>query len=176
MGFSRQEYQGGLPLPSGVTLLQSLIIYRTIHLINCFKSSHHFRWRLSHILGNTRIIVLWNKQNTNGIVNNISGIKSKYFSHEPPTPVFFLKIVKTREWVTQSRSLIFHVAQMCYIKRFIRYKNTAFSLNYSTDTSLRCCKVSRVLQLYSTAFLIKEILEFNRLIAQLLSFKAYESC
>ena len=31
-------------------------------------------------------IILWNKQNTNGIVNNISGIKSKYFSHEPPTP------------------------------------------------------------------------------------------
>ena len=47
------------------------------------------------------IIILWNKQNTNGIVSNISGIKSKYFSHEPPTPVFFfLKIVKTREWVT----------------------------------------------------------------------------
>ena len=35
------------------------------------------------------IIILWNKQNTNGIVNNISGIKSKYFSHEPPIPVFF---------------------------------------------------------------------------------------
>ena len=123
------------------------------------------------------IIILWNKQNINGILNNISGIKSKYFSHEPPTPVFFfLKIVKTREWVTQSRSLIFHVAQMCYIKRFIRYKNTAFSLNYSTDISLRCCKVSRVLQLCSTAFLIIEISEFNRLIAQLLSFKAYESC
>ena len=34
-------------------------------------------------------IILWNKQNTNGIVNNISGIKSKYFSHEPPTPIFF---------------------------------------------------------------------------------------
>ena len=89
---------------------------------------------------------------------------------------FFLKIVKTREWVTSSRNLIFHVVQMCYIKGFIRYKNTAFSLNYSTDISLRCCKVSRVLQLYSTAFLIIEISEFNRLIAQLLSFKAYESC
>ena len=37
------------------------------------------------------IIILWNKQNTNGIVNNISGIKSKYFSHEPPTPNQFLK-------------------------------------------------------------------------------------
>ena len=37
-------------------------------------------------------IILWNKQNTNGIVNNISGIKSKYFSHEPPTPNhFFLR-------------------------------------------------------------------------------------
>ena len=35
------------------------------------------------------IIILWNKQNTNGIVNNISGIKSKYFSHEPPIPDFF---------------------------------------------------------------------------------------
>ena len=35
------------------------------------------------------IIILWNKQNTNGIVNNISGIKSKYFSHEPPTPPVF---------------------------------------------------------------------------------------
>ena len=122
------------------------------------------------------IIILWNKQNTNGIVNNISGIKSKYFSHEPPTPVFFfLKIVKTREWVTSSRNLIFHVVQMCYIKGFIRYKNTAFSLNYSTDISLRCCKVSRVLQLCSTAFLIIEISEFNRLIARLLAFKAYES-
>ena len=77
MGFSRQEYWSGLPLPSRVTLLQSLIIYRTIHLINCFKSSHHFHWRLSHILSNTRNKNLVNKQNTNGIVNNISGIKSK---------------------------------------------------------------------------------------------------
>ena len=54
MGFSRQEYLSGLPLPPRVTLLQSLIIYQTIHLINCFKSSHHFLWRLSHILGNAR--------------------------------------------------------------------------------------------------------------------------
>ena len=46
----------------------------------------------------------------------------------------------------------------------------------STDMSLRCCKVSRVLQLCSTAFLIIGISEFNRLIAWLLSFKAYESC
>ena len=36
------------------------------------------------------IIILWKKQNTNGIVNNISGIKSKYFSHEPSTPVVFV--------------------------------------------------------------------------------------
>ena len=89
---------------------------------------------------------------------------------------FFLKIVKTREWVTYSKNLIFNVVQMCYTIGFIRYKNTAFSLNYSTDISLRRCKVSRVLQLCSTAFLIIEISEFNRLIAQLLSFKAYESC
>ena len=54
MGFLRQEYWSGLPLPSRVTLLQSLIIYWTIHLISCFNSSHHLRWRLSHILGNTR--------------------------------------------------------------------------------------------------------------------------
>ena len=54
MGYSRQEHWSGLPLLSRVTLLQSLIIYWTIHLINYFKSSHHFRWRLSHILGNTR--------------------------------------------------------------------------------------------------------------------------
>ena len=54
MGFSRQEYWSGVPLPSRVTVLQSLIIYWTIHLISCFKSSHHFRWSLHHILGNTR--------------------------------------------------------------------------------------------------------------------------
>ena len=54
MGFSRQEYWSGLPLPSRVTLLQSLITYRSIHLINCFKSSHHFSEKLSHMLGNTR--------------------------------------------------------------------------------------------------------------------------
>ena len=42
----------------------------------------------------------------------------------------------------------------------------AFSLNYSTDISLRCCKVSRVLQSCSTAFLIIEMSEFNRLIAR----------
>ena len=36
------------------------------------------------------IIILWNKQNTNAIASNISGIKSKYFSHEPPpTNQFF---------------------------------------------------------------------------------------
>ena len=32
------------------------------------------------------IIILWNRQNINSIVNNISEIKSKYFSHEPPAP------------------------------------------------------------------------------------------
>ena len=36
-------------------------------------------------------IILWNRQNTNNIVNNISGIKSKYFIHEPPTPNQFFK-------------------------------------------------------------------------------------
>ena len=55
MGFSRREYWSGVPLPSRVTLLQSLIIYQTIHLISYFKSSHHSRWRLSHILGNTHM-------------------------------------------------------------------------------------------------------------------------
>ena len=64
MGFFRQEYWSGVPLPSRVTLLQSLIIYRTMHLINCFKSSHHFCWSLSHILGNTR--------------NNYLGKQAKY--------------------------------------------------------------------------------------------------
>ena len=44
MGFSRQEYWSGLPLPSRVTLLQSLIIYWTIHLINCFKTSLAIYW------------------------------------------------------------------------------------------------------------------------------------
>ena len=67
------------------------------------------------------------------------------------------------------------MVQMYHIKGFIRYENTAFSLNCSTDISLRCCKVSRALQLHSTAFLIVET-EFNKLIARLLSFKAYESC
>ena len=55
------------------------------------------------------------------------------------------------------------VHQMCYIKGFIRYENIAFTLNYSTDISPRCFKVSRALQLCSTAFLIIEISEFNRL-------------
>ena len=64
---------------------------------------------------------------------------------------------------------------MCYIKGFIRYENTAFNLSYRADISLRCSKVSRTLQLPSTDFLIIET-EFNGLIAQLLSFKAYESC
>ena len=47
------------------------------------------------------------------------------------------------------------------------------SLNYNADISLRCCKMSRALQLCITAFLIIEISEFNRLIAQVLSFKAH---
>ena len=68
------------------------------------------------------------------------------------------------------------VHQMCYIKGFIRCENIAFIFNYSTDVFLRYSKVSGALQLSSTAFLIIEISEFNRLIAQLLSFKVYESC
>ena len=55
MGFSRQEYWSGVPLPTRVTPLQSLIIYWTIHLINCFKSRHRVRWRLNHIFGNTHM-------------------------------------------------------------------------------------------------------------------------
>ena len=51
--------------------------------------------------------------------------------------------------------------QMYYIKGFIRYKNIAFTLNYSTDISLRCCKVSRALQLCSTAFLIISSVQFS---------------
>ena len=49
-----------------VTLLQSLIIYRAIYLINCFMSSHHFHWTLSHILGHTR--------------NNVKQAKYKWYS------------------------------------------------------------------------------------------------
>ena len=50
------KYSLLLHLPiSRVTLLQSLIIYRAIHLINCFKSNHHyFLLRLSYTLCNTR--------------------------------------------------------------------------------------------------------------------------
>ena len=50
------KYSLLLHLPiSRVTLLQSLIIYRAIHLINCYKSSHYyFCSRLSHTFGNTR--------------------------------------------------------------------------------------------------------------------------
>ena len=83
-----------------------------------------------------------NSQDANNIINNINGIIGKCFSHEPPTPnQFFKKMIKTREWVTQGRNLIFHaVHQMCYIRGFIRYENTAFSLNYGTGASLRCCK------------------------------------
>ena len=72
--------------------------------------------------------------------------------------------------------MFFHVAyEMCYIKVFTKYDNIAFTLNYSTGIFPKCCKVSRALQLHSTAFLIVET-EFNKLIARLLSFKAYESC
>ena len=72
--------------------------------------------------------------------------------------------------------MFFHVAyEMCYIKVFIKYENIAFTLNYSTGIFPKCCKVSKALQLCSTAFLIIEISEFNRLIARLLAFKAYES-
>ena len=72
--------------------------------------------------------------------------------------------------------MFFHVAyEMCYIKVFIKYENIAFTLNYTTGIFPKFCKVSRALQLCSTAFLI-EISEFNRLIARLLAFKAYESC
>ena len=73
--------------------------------------------------------------------------------------------------------MIFHmVHKMYYIKGFIRNENIAFTLDCSTAIFLWCCKVSRALQLCSTAFLIIEISEFNTLIAQLLPFKAYESC
>ena len=57
------------------------------------------------------------------------------------------------------------VHQMCYIKGFIRYEIIAFTLNCSTCISLRCCKVSRALELCSMVFLLIEISEYNRLIA-----------
>ena len=94
-----------------------------------------------------QIIILWNKQNTNGIVNNIVELKVNILSMSFPHQfLFFFKIVKTKEWVTESRNLIFHVVQMCYTKGFIRYEIITFTLNCSTDISLRCCKVSRALQ------------------------------
>ena len=68
------------------------------------------------------------------------------------------------------------VHETCYIKVFLKYENIAFTLNYSTGIFPKCCKVSRAWQLCSTAFLIIEISEFNRLITWLLSFKSYESC
>ena len=122
------------------------------------------------------IIILWNKKNTNDTVNNIS-VKSEYFSDEPPTAVFFF-LNDSQDWGMGhlKQKSDFSCSSNGYIKGFIRYKNIVFSLNYSTDISLRCCKVSMALQLYSTDFLIIEVSEFNKLIAWLLSFKAYESC
>ena len=53
--YDPEKYSLLLHLPiSRVTLLESLIIYQGVHLINCFKSGHHFCWWLSHTLGNTR--------------------------------------------------------------------------------------------------------------------------
>ena len=47
------------------------------------------------------MLILWSNLDINGIVDDISGIKSKYFNHEPPTPnQLFQKIIKTKEWVT----------------------------------------------------------------------------
>ena len=116
-------------------------------------------------------IILWKRQNTNNIVNNISGIKSKYLSHEPPTPNQFPK----RSSRLGNGSF---KAEIWFFIRFsfTRNENMASTLNCSTDISLRCCKVLRALWLCSTAFLIIEISEFNKLIAQLVSFKLYESC
>ena len=56
MGFSRQEYWSGLPLPSRVTLLQSLIIYRTIHLIKLLQGLLLLLLlsRFSHVRGRVR--------------------------------------------------------------------------------------------------------------------------
>ena len=83
MGFSRQEYWSGVPLPSRVTLFIKLYIWSTASsLVISVEGSVIY-------LVIQEIIILWNKQNINGVVNNISGIKSKYFSREPPTPVFF---------------------------------------------------------------------------------------
>ena len=45
------------------------------------------------------IIILWNKQNTNGIVNNISGIKSKYFSKKSPTLAFFFFFKDCQDYI-----------------------------------------------------------------------------
>ena len=56
------------------------------------------------------------------------------------------------------------MVQMYHIKGFIRYENTAFSLNYGTGDFLRCCKLSRALQFCSSVLLIIEASEFNRLI------------
>ena len=82
---------------------------------------------------------------------------------------FFLKAHQDKEMSHLKQKSDFSCGSSnVLLKGFIRWENIAFTLNYNKDIFLRCCNMSKALQLCSTAFLIIEVSEFNRLIAQLL--------
>ena len=62
---------------------------------------------------------------------------------------------------------------MCYIRGFIWYVNTTFSLNYGTGSCWDVARILRTIQFCKTAFLVIKTSEFSRLIARLLSPKAF---
>ena len=62
---------------------------------------------------------------------------------------------------------------MCYIRGFIWYVNTTFSLNYGTGSCWDVVRILRTIQFCKTAFLVIKTSEFSRLIARLLSPKAF---
>ena len=116
--------------------------------------------------------IIW--QNTCNTANNIGGIISKYFSHEPSTPSQVLKRLLRLE----NGSL---KAEIWFFIWFIKCVTLKDSSCVKTQRSAWIVaqvppwgaeRMSRAMQFRSTAFLIMETSEFNRLIAWLPSFKA----
>ena len=138
-----------------------------IHLINCFKSSYHFCWRLRHTLGNI----------TNNVANNTSGIIAKYFNHEPPTPKQLFKRLSR----LGNGSLKAEIWFFIWFIKFVTLKDSSgMKTQYSVWIMVQvppwdAARMSRAVQFCSTTFIIET--SVTRLLAYwTLSFKAYESC
>lgn len=116
------------------------------------------------------VAIIWNTEDINNTASNIIKVISRDLSYELPEPNQLPKQLPKLESESFKPEIWFFMChQICNIRAFFRYENVALSWRYFFEM----VEGSRARRFCNITFLIRENSKFSRLIAWLLSFKAF---